>query len=125
MTECCGVVRTAAGLGQGLERLDRLERRLDELEVRPDLAGFADLAHAFDLGGSVLAARATLESALERRETRGAHNRADFPDLEPSFRVNLVWSRSGITRATTEAPSPGVAALAGEPAPEVAGRLLE
>jgi succinate dehydrogenase / fumarate reductase flavoprotein subunit len=30
-----------------------------------------DLAHAFDLTSSVVAARAPLESALERRETPG------------------------------------------------------
>ena len=125
MTKCCGVVRTEAGLLQGLERLDLVKDRLDQLEVRPDLAGFADLAHAFDLGGSVLAARATLESALERRETRGAHNRADVPELEPRLRANLVWSPSGITREQIAAPSPDVAALAGDPEPEVAGRLLE
>jgi succinate dehydrogenase / fumarate reductase flavoprotein subunit len=44
---------------------------------------------------AVLAARATLESALERRETRGCHNRADHPKLDESLRVNLVWSGRG------------------------------
>ena len=43
--------------------------------------GFQDLAHAFDLKSAALAARATLESALERLETRGCHNRTDYPDL--------------------------------------------
>ena len=41
---------------------------------------------------SALAARATLEAALERRETRGCHNRSDYPALDPSLQVNLVWS---------------------------------
>jgi succinate dehydrogenase / fumarate reductase, flavoprotein subunit len=35
------------------------------------------------LQGSLLAARATLDSARERRETRGAHNRVDFPEQDP------------------------------------------
>ena len=30
-----------------------------------------------------------MRGALARRETRGCHNRADFPDLDPAFRVNL------------------------------------
>jgi succinate dehydrogenase / fumarate reductase flavoprotein subunit len=63
--------------------------------VHPDIAGFQDLAHAFDLKAAVLAARATLDSAFERRETRGCHNRSDYPKLDESLRVNLVWSGPG------------------------------
>ena len=47
MTECCGVVRTEAELELGLRRLEELAARARILEVRPDLAGYADLAHAF------------------------------------------------------------------------------
>jgi succinate dehydrogenase / fumarate reductase, flavoprotein subunit len=92
MTEHAGVVRDEAGLRQGLSELDAIEDRMNNIGVHPDLAGFQDLAHAFDLRSSALAARATLEAALERRETRGCHNRSDHPDLDESMRVNLVWS---------------------------------
>jgi succinate dehydrogenase / fumarate reductase flavoprotein subunit len=96
------------------------------MEVRPDLAGFADLGHAFDLRGSLLAARATLACALERRETRGAHNRSDFPALDPSLTLNLDWSGDGtVTREPIGAPSPEVTALATGAELELAGRLLE
>jgi succinate dehydrogenase / fumarate reductase flavoprotein subunit len=43
----------------------------------------------------VIAARATLEAALERRETRGCHNRSDYPHLDERLNVNLVWSGPG------------------------------
>ena len=125
MTECCGVVRTETGLQEGLDRLVELDDRLGALEVRPDLAGYADLAHAFDVRGSLLAARATLECALARRETRGAHNRADCPEPDPKLQVNLVWSSEGVACAPIPRPSPAVAALAGELDLEVGGRLLE
>ena len=95
MSECCGVVRSEGGLRIGLARLEEVAGRAERLEVRPDIAGYADLAHAFDLQGSLLAARATLDCALERRETRGAHNRADFPDEDPELQVNLVWTLDG------------------------------
>jgi succinate dehydrogenase / fumarate reductase flavoprotein subunit len=119
-------VRSEEGLRQGLRALDEIRARTNALEVRPDIAGYADLAHAFDLHGSLLAARATLECALERRETRGAHNRVDFPEQDPALRVNLVWTPDGrIEREPNAAPSAAFAALAGGPAREVAGRLLE
>ena len=100
------------------------------MEVRPDIAGFDDLVHAFDLKGSILAARATLDCALERRETRGAHNRTDFPELAPELTVNLLWRPDGdagvVTREPVGEPSGEVAALL-ERREEVAvaGRLLE
>jgi succinate dehydrogenase / fumarate reductase, flavoprotein subunit len=126
MSEQCGVVRSEEGLREGLERLRELGERTAALEVRPDIAGYADLAHAFDLQGSLLAARATLECALERRETRGAHNRADFPEQDPELLVNLVWTPdSEIALEPIAMPSPVVAALASAPELEVAGRLLE
>jgi succinate dehydrogenase / fumarate reductase, flavoprotein subunit len=126
MSEHCGVVRSEEGLCEGLERLRELGERTAALEVRPDIAGYADLAHAFDLQGSLLAARATLECALERRETRGAHNRTDFPEQDPELRVNLVWTPDGvIAHEPIPAPSAAVAALGGGPEVEVAGRLLE
>ncbi len=126
MTECCGVVRSDDGLRRGLDRLERLAERTQTLEVRPDLAGYADLGHSFDLAGSLLAARATLESARERQETRGAHNRADFPQQQPELRANLVWSLTGeVRRESVGVPSAAVAALADDRELEVSGRLLE
>ncbi|MFJ8959154.1 L-aspartate oxidase [Lentzea sp. NPDC102401] len=95
MTEHAGVVRDEAGLRKGLAELDELEARIRNVGVHPDLAGFQDLAHAFDLLASALSARATLECALERRETRGCHNRSDFPDIDPAQQVNLVWAGPG------------------------------
>jgi succinate dehydrogenase / fumarate reductase flavoprotein subunit len=95
MTEYAGVVRDEPGLRKGLEELAQVEGRLAHVGVHPDIAGFGDLAHAFDLKASALAARATLEAALERRETRGCHNRSDYPDLDENLKVNLVWSGPG------------------------------
>jgi succinate dehydrogenase / fumarate reductase, flavoprotein subunit len=95
MTEHAGVVRDEAGLLNGLRELAEIEERLTDIGVHPDIAGFYDLAHAFDLKASVIAARATLDAALERRETRGCHNRSDYPHLDETLNVNLVWSGPG------------------------------
>jgi succinate dehydrogenase / fumarate reductase flavoprotein subunit len=95
MTAHAGVVRSEEGLLAGLDELDAIEERITRVGVHPDLAGYQDLAHSFDLSASAVAARATLESAIERRETRGAHNRSDFPQLDPRLKVNLVWSGRG------------------------------
>ncbi|WP_329374877.1 FAD-binding protein [Streptomyces sp. NBC_01483] len=99
MTEHAGVVRDEAGLSAGLAKLDEIETRMVDVGVHVDIGGCQDLAYAFNLRSSVLAARATLECALERRETRGCHIRSDYPDLNPDLKVNLVWSpETGVRR---------------------------
>ena len=124
MTEHAGVVRDEDGLRDGLSELDDLEQRMKNVGVHPDIAGYQDLAHAFDLKSAALAARATLEAALERRETRGCHNRTDFPDLDPGLRVNLVWSGPGQVEREPIAPVPEeIAALMRDVSSE--GKLVE
>ncbi|PPF83068.1 succinate dehydrogenase [Pseudoclavibacter sp. RFBJ3] len=124
MTEYAGVVRDEEGLKAGIAALDVIEARMEDVGIHPDIAGFQDLAHAFDLKSSALAARATLEAALERRETRGCHNRSDFPDLDPAMQVNLVWSPGGgITREEIPPVPAEIAELIGEVSVE--GKLVE
>ncbi|ROP48439.1 MULTISPECIES: L-aspartate oxidase [unclassified Rathayibacter] len=124
MTEHAGVVRDEAGLLAGLAELDAIEARIAGIGIHPDIAGFQDLAHAFDLKSAAMAARATLEAALERRESRGCHNRSDYPDIDPALQVNLVWSPStGITREEIPAVPEEIQALIREVA--TAGKLLE
>ncbi|RPK32711.1 FAD-binding protein [Streptomyces sp. ADI93-02] len=99
MTRHAGIARDEAGLTAGLAQLEEVETRMVDGGVHVDIGGFQDLAHAFDLRSTVLAARATLECALERRETRGWHIRSDYPDPSPELQVNLVWTpETGVRR---------------------------
>ncbi|MGZ2222750.1 L-aspartate oxidase [Glutamicibacter nicotianae] len=124
MTEHAGVVRDEAGLLAGLAKLERIEQRMEKVGIHPDIAGYQDLAHAFDLQSAALAARATLEAALERRETRGCHNRSDYPAMDPALQVNLVWSPStGITREAIPEVPEQIAELITEVSQE--GKLVE
>lgn len=106
MTEYAGVVRDEPGLRAGLAELDAIEERMAHLSVHPDIAGYHDLAHAFDLNAAALAARATLEAAIERRETRGCHNRSDYPELDETLQVSLVWSGPGMIEREVIPPIP-------------------
>ncbi len=89
MWENCGVVRDRARLLQGLENLQVIKAASKSVDVRPDAEGYRDLAIALDLRSSILAAEATFRSALAREESRGAHQRTDFPDYSKKFNVNI------------------------------------
>jgi succinate dehydrogenase / fumarate reductase flavoprotein subunit len=132
MWEHAGVVRDAPGLTKGLIALAQVRQAAEDLDVRPSEEGWDELAHALDLRAALISAEATLRGALARTETRGAHNRADFPHLDPALRVNFL------TRQDRDAPTLQVWSEAVPPIPdeldqwvraseepEVAARLLE
>jgi succinate dehydrogenase / fumarate reductase flavoprotein subunit len=131
MWETCGVVRDEAGLRRGLERVAELRELAGEVDVRPTSEGYADLAHALDLRASLAAAEATLLGAQVRRESRGAHQRRDHPELSSELRVNLqtrVDADGQLTTAAHPVPPipPELQALADVTQDvSVAGRLLE
>jgi succinate dehydrogenase / fumarate reductase flavoprotein subunit len=89
MWEKCGVVRDEAGLRDGLQEIRSLRGAAADVDVRPGAEGWTDLAHALDLRAGLAVAEATIQGALSRRESRGAHIRADFPDLDPELQVNF------------------------------------
>lgn len=96
MWENCGVVRNEERLNNGLEKIAELKDRFKNVDVRPSSEGYKDLAIALDLKASLIIAEATILSARERKESRGAHQRYDFPDLDPSLRVNFFVKQTEI-----------------------------
>jgi len=116
--EHCGVMRTGAGLARGLERLGGVRAALGDIDVRPSAEGWADLAQFLDLRAGVVLAEATMRGAEARSESRGCHNRADFPELDPALVVNL--------RTTLAADGGGlsVGPMRPEPVPPVPTELV-
>jgi succinate dehydrogenase / fumarate reductase flavoprotein subunit len=130
MWEGCGVVRREDRLNAALERLNDIRAALPRLDVRPSSEGFQDLALAYDLRAALASAEATVRSAIERRESRGAHQRADYPEADPALMVNFVIeldqhgqqviSAKGVPPLSSE-----LQAYINNPEYEVVGRLLE
>jgi succinate dehydrogenase / fumarate reductase, flavoprotein subunit len=130
LQQTCGVVRSEDKLEEGLERLIEIRTASEEIDVRPTSEGYGDLAHALDLRGSLVVAEATILGARERRETRGAHIRSDYPNFSPHFTANLVISRDGgvltVTRERVHAVPAHLERWAEvEEEQSIAGRLLE
>jgi succinate dehydrogenase / fumarate reductase, flavoprotein subunit len=115
MWECCGVVRNEEKLEEGLERLGKIQAAAGDVDVRPTSEGYTDLAHALDLRASLVSAEASLIGALERRESRGAHSRSDYPKLDPRLEENFVLTSN----------ERGDLSVSGKPVGEVPGDLEE
>ena len=89
MWEYGGVVKSEERLNKGLSELEDLKVASQDLDVRPDSEGYQDLMLAFDLEASIVSSEATLISALNRKESRGAHQREDFKNLDNNENVNV------------------------------------
>ena len=89
MWEYGGVVKNKEKLEKGLSEIEGLKESSKNLDVRPDSQGYQDLMLAFDLEASIASSEATLKSALNREESRGAHQRDDFKDLSENGNVNI------------------------------------
>jgi succinate dehydrogenase / fumarate reductase flavoprotein subunit len=89
MWEHCGVVRDETGLNAGLDGLGEIRGAIADVDVRPSAEGWSDLAQLIDLRAGLLVAEATIRGALLRRESRGCHNRTEYPELDPTLQVNF------------------------------------
>jgi succinate dehydrogenase / fumarate reductase flavoprotein subunit len=110
MWERAGVVRDESALDAGLAGIREISEAAAKVDVRPSAEGWNDLANALDLRAALVTGEATLRCAVERRETRGAHIRSDYPDLDPTLRVSLHVRRDPSTRklVTSREPLPSV-----------------
>ena len=73
-----------------MSKIEGLKDKFSNIDVRIDEYNCEDLALIFDLQSSLISAKATLLSALQRTESRGAHQRSDFPILDPSCQFNCL-----------------------------------
>ncbi|KTD23032.1 succinate dehydrogenase flavoprotein subunit [Legionella londiniensis] len=80
MQEDFGVFRKGEFMEKGLERLQELRERLSHAKLLDKSAVFnTERISALELDNLMATAYATAKSALERKESRGAHSREDYP----------------------------------------------
>ncbi len=101
MADDVGPFRTGAKLRRALDGLAALK---EELGGRPAGSAAAfDLQRLdwFDLRNMIAVAQAVTQSALNRTESRGAHQREDFPDARSHWQVHqrVDW-RDGALRVS-------------------------
>jgi succinate dehydrogenase / fumarate reductase, flavoprotein subunit len=81
----CGVFRFPDMLVAGVEKIKQVAERADKLEIKDKSKVFNTARiEALELQNLIEVAKATMISAEARKETRGAHDRADFHD-RPGF----------------------------------------
>jgi fumarate reductase flavoprotein subunit len=83
MEEHAGIYRNGEGLAAACARLGELRRRHRNLELHDRTNVYnTDLLQALELGAMLDCAEAVVQSAAARKESRGAHQRLDFPERD-------------------------------------------
>ena len=90
MWKYCGVIKNKNLLLEGLAKIETITNKLNRIDIRIDKHNCKDLALIFDLQSSLICAKSTIISALERKESRGAHQRNDFPLLDQACKFNCL-----------------------------------
>ena len=83
MEEHAGIYRSGEGLAAACAKLGELRRRYRSLELHDRTNVYnTDLLQALELGSMLECAEAVVQSAAARKESRGAHQRLDFPERD-------------------------------------------
>ena len=88
----CGVVKNSELLSIGLKKIRSIKNKIKDLDVRIDSYGCQDLISALDLESSVICSEVTILSAMQRKESRGAHQRNDYPKINSDENFNVITS---------------------------------
>ncbi|HUL92640.1 MAG TPA: fumarate reductase (quinol) flavoprotein subunit [Burkholderiales bacterium] len=83
MEEHAGIYRSGEGLAAACAKLAELRRRYGAIELHDKTNVYnTDLLQALELGSMLDCAEAVVQSALARKESRGAHQRLDFAERD-------------------------------------------
>jgi succinate dehydrogenase / fumarate reductase flavoprotein subunit len=83
MQENCAVFRTGEVLAEGHERIHRVWAGRDDIRTTDrSLVWNTDLIESLEFDNLIVQAVTTMDSALNRTESRGAHAREDFPQRD-------------------------------------------
>jgi succinate dehydrogenase / fumarate reductase flavoprotein subunit len=94
MQDDCAVFRTGETLASGVRRIGEVLAAASEISVQDrGLIWNTDLVETLEFDNLIVQATATVNSALNRKESRGAHAREDFPDRNDTewMKHTLAW----------------------------------
>ena len=104
MQKLVGIFRNKEDLERSLGEIDKLKLRMKRMSVEGSRLYNPGWHLALDLRSMMTVSEAVALSALAREESRGAHSRIDFPNLDPAWggRNNVIQREGDAMRLRQE-----------------------
>jgi succinate dehydrogenase / fumarate reductase flavoprotein subunit len=116
MQELVGIVRNEDELKRSIQHLEMMKGRIPKLRVTGNREFNPGWHTALDLQNMILVSEAVAKAAIERKESRGAHFREDYPNKDPKFGAFNIIVKKGKNGEMT---------MRNEPLPEVRADLKQ
>jgi fumarate reductase flavoprotein subunit len=89
MEDSAGIFRSGDSLAKGIDQLAELQQRLERVHLFDQTTAFnTELVAALELANMLDIAETMLQSAIQREESRGAHQRTDFTTRDDTRFLN-------------------------------------
>jgi succinate dehydrogenase flavoprotein subunit len=95
MQDLVGIVRQENEMFQALDRIQELKARAERVGVSGNREYNSGWHTAVDLNSLLIVSEMVTKAALERKESRGAHFRDDYPDKDKQFGSFNIAIRKG------------------------------
>jgi succinate dehydrogenase/fumarate reductase flavoprotein subunit len=107
MEDNAGIVKDGEKLRKGRMKILKLKKAFHSSKSRPkDFSDHRNLVSTLEAHCALLVSEAVIKSALLRKESRGAHYRTDFPDInDRNWRVNIYCRKKGVNMVLTTRPT--------------------
>jgi len=90
MSKYVGVIRNKDGLQKATHMLDEIKENKITKLCLVGKRSFRALAELLEVENLLVIGRLVTLAAMMRTETRGAHNREDYPELDENWSKNIV-----------------------------------
>ena len=105
MEQYVGIVREEKELNIALEKIQKLKQRAEKVCAAGDRAYNPGWNYSLDLNSLLTVSEAIILAARERKESRGALTRIDYPETDESWgKVNVVIRKKGSQMTVAKEP---------------------
>jgi succinate dehydrogenase/fumarate reductase flavoprotein subunit len=97
MKDSAGIVREAGKLQEGLKKILKLKKEFYSKDnILKKFKINENVVRTWEVKSAIVVCEAIMRSALMRQESRGAHYRIDFPNLDDkNWKLNIYCKQQG------------------------------